>query len=295
MHSTSSPEAIARVASKIPKGTWCSHMHILDPVAFPLSAEAKYTPAAHTMEDARAFFDPLGIKKMVVVQPSIYGNDNACTLSAMPDLGPQDGRAVIQFDPRETSPEQLQKWHDEGVRGVRLNFKSVGADVTQEELAAMMQSYADAVRPLGWIIELYIAMESIPLLQAVAPAFDDVRICIDHFGHPSAPAMASYKKATELPGWDAFATLLKQPNVWCKLSASYRLSKDPRDPLVGDMCREILKLTDGERCVFATDWPHTRFEDIDVLPFVEATIDSIQQSGVSVEKLLVQNADQLWA
>jgi len=147
-HNHLTPENIARLASRIPKGTWDTHMHIVDPHGFPLSKTAQYQPSPHTLDDAHAFLDQLGIRKTVIVQPSIYGNDNACTMDGLRRLGPEKGRAVVQFDPETTSLEQLQEWHDLGVRGVRLNFKSVGGEVEQAALTASMRRYADAVR--GW-------------------------------------------------------------------------------------------------------------------------------------------------
>ncbi|KAJ1560202.1 hypothetical protein HK405_007906, partial [Cladochytrium tenue] len=269
-----------RLAARLPAGTWCSHMHVVDPHRFPLARDARYVPAAaHTLADARAFFAPLGISRMVVVQPSIYGTDNACTLSALPELGPESGRAVVQFDPDNVHADQLHDWHRAGVRGVRLNYKSVGAKPTPEGLAARLLKYAAAVKPLGWVIELYIALEDVPLLVPVIPKLDGAKVCIDHLGHPSVQSMKAALTASELAGWESFTELLERDNVWCKLSATYRLSRNPRDPLVESMCKGILDVTRGERCVFATDWPHTQFENLDVLPFLEAVLDWIEASG----------------
>lgn len=142
-------------------------MHVVEPSRFPLDAAAQYTPSAHTLDQANTFLSQLGIKKMVIVQPSIYGNDNACTLDGLRRLGPKHGRAVIQFDPEQTSKQQLQEWHDIGVRGVRLNFKSVGAEPSAAELESILRKYADAMRPFGWPLELYIALENVPLLEGV--------------------------------------------------------------------------------------------------------------------------------
>ena len=75
-------------------------MHVVDPRVFPLSKDAQYQPSPHTLDDAHAFLNQLGIEKMVIVQPSIYGNDNSCTLDGLRRLGTTHGRAVVQFDPR---------------------------------------------------------------------------------------------------------------------------------------------------------------------------------------------------
>jgi len=289
-----SPQSVARLALRIPKGTWDTHMHVLDPRAFPLSKDATYEPQPHTLADAKAFLDPLGITKMVIVQPSIYGNDNSCTLDGLRQLGTTNGRAVIQFDPDVTTKGELREWHDLGVRGVRLNFKSVGAKLTADSLAASMNKYAEAIKDQGWVLELYIALEDIPLLEPVVPKLGGVKVCIDHFGHPTSESLTAAKTAHDLPGFPSLIKLLKQGQTWVKISASYRLFSDnPRHPVAESLCREIIKHR-PDRCVFATDWPHTRFEGIDSIPFIEAMFDWIEAEQVPLAKVLVENAEDLF-
>jgi len=81
--------------------------------------------------------------------------------------------------------------------------------------------------------------------------------------------------------------------VWVKISASYRLNKDPRHKVVESMCREIVRAR-PDRCVFATDWPHTRFDGLDVAPYLEAILDWVELEGVPVRKVLVENAELLF-
>lgn len=268
-------------------------MHVVDPRAFPLSKDAQYQPSPHTLDDAHAFLSQLGIRKMVIVQPSIYGNDNSCTLDGLRKLGPTNGRAVIQFDPDTTSAEQLREWHNLGVRGVRLNFKSVGAKLDAEFLSASMHKYADAVRDLGWVLELYIAIEDVPLLKPVVPQLGGVKVCVDHFGHPSTSSLSAAKTAREISGFSSLVSLLEHGQTWVKISASYRLDKDPRSPLVESLCRELVRLR-PDRCVFATDWPHTRYDGLDVGPYLEAILDWVEQEGVPLQQVLVQNAEDLF-
>ncbi|KAK4896043.1 hypothetical protein LTR27_005899 [Elasticomyces elasticus] len=290
---SSNSSATKHLAARIPHGTWCTHMHVVDPRAFPLSKDAQYQPSPHTLDDARAFLDQLGIKKMVIVQPSIYGNDNACTLDGLRRLGPKHGRAVIQFDPKTTSREQIQEWHDLGVRGVRLNFKSVGGTVEQDSLTASMREYAGAVRELGWVLELYIALEDVPLLEKAMAQDLGVRVCIDHCSHPTAKSLSTAQQAQEIPGFQSLLNLLRQGQTWVKVSASYRLNKDPRHSLTESLSREILR-TRPDRCVFATDWPHTRHDGIDVTPYLDAILDCIEAEGIPLQRVLVDNAEELF-
>ncbi|KAK5170416.1 uncharacterized protein LTR77_005004 [Saxophila tyrrhenica] len=284
---------MANLAARIPKGTWDTHMHCVDPTNFPLSKDAKYTPSPHTIQQAQTFLSSLGITKMVIVQPSIYGNDNSCTLDGLKQLGPRNGRAVIQFDPDVANEQQLREWHDLGVRGVRLNFKSVGAKLEATSLAAQLHKYAKAVRPLNWVMEIYIAMEDIPLLEPVVPELGDVKICIDHFGHPSDASISTAQSSELLPGFAALDELLKRDNVWVKVSAGYRLHRDPKHPLVQSLARYILRMR-PDRCVFATDWPHTRFEDVDVTQYLQELFEWCEAENVSIEDICVKNAEELF-
>jgi len=268
-------------------------MHVVDPRVFLLDKAAQYQPSPHTLDDANALLGTLGIEKMVIVQPSIYGDDNSCTLDGLRKLGSAKGRAVVQFDPDTTSAMQLREWHDLGVRGVRLNFKSVGSELDADLLTATMHKYADIVRELGWVVQLYIALEDVPLLERVVPELGGVKVCFDHFGHPSPASLAAAKTAHDLPGFSALANLLKQGQTWVKISASYRINMDPRHPVVESLCREVVKLR-PDRCVFATDWPHTRYDGLNVGPYLEAILDWVGQEGVPLQQVLVDNAETVF-
>ena len=284
---------IARLAARIPPGTWDTHMHVVDPRGFPLSKNALYEPLPHTIDDAQKYLSSLGISKMVIVQPSIYGNDNRCTLNGLKHLGAKNGRAVIQFDPDVTPFKQLEEWHRMGVRGVRLNFKSVGAKLEGTSLAIMMHKYANAVRSLDWVLELYIGMEDLPLLEPIVPDLGNIKICIDHFAHPTKAALSTAQSSAVLPGFTSLTNLLSLNNVWVKVSAAYRLDQDPRHPLIKSLARYLLR-TRPERCVFATDWPHTRFEDLDVTKYLEELFNWCDDEKVPLKKILVDNAEELF-
>ena len=78
------------------------------------------------------FEKSIGINKIVLVQPSIYGNDNSCLIDALSVVGPTNGRGVVGIDPDNVELPTLQKWHQLGVRGVRLNLKSTNIQLTEQ-------------------------------------------------------------------------------------------------------------------------------------------------------------------
>ena len=269
-------------------------MHVVDPIQFPLDPAAKYKPHPHTLEDATAFYNQLGIENMVFVQPSIYGNDNSCMLEALRAITPRHGRAVVTFDPTEIDESQLRKWHEIGVRGVRVNFISVGREVTDAELRQELEQYANVIRPLDWVLQLFVPLTLLPSVQKVVPGLG-VKVCIDHFGYPSLPEPFNSSKPInphDLVGFDHLLELL-QVNTWVKLSAPYRLSKDANmrdlDPLGQVLVKEA-----PDRIVYAADWPHTRFENVDSVPFIEACYRWCGGDATRTEKLFRINAEHLW-
>lgn len=63
--------------------------------------------------------------------------------------------------------------------------------------------------------------------------------------------------------------------------------------IVESLCKEVLR-TRPDRAVFATDWPHTRFDDIDVSNYLEKVLDWIEEVAVSPTQVLVKNAEELF-
>ena len=78
-----------------PPGTCVCHTHTVGPFdKFPLQANRPYTPHEATFEDLAAMMKRLGTSRVVIVQPSIYGTDNGCTMDSVDRLN-GNGRAVI--------------------------------------------------------------------------------------------------------------------------------------------------------------------------------------------------------
>lgn len=278
----------------LPKGTWDSHMHVVDPETFPLDASAQYKPHPHTLADAKAFYSKFGIKNIVFVQPSIYANDNSCMLAALREVTPKHGRAIVGLDPATVNQATLQEWHSIGVRGARLNLVSVGRELSDAELRAELESYAGILKPLNWVLQLYIPLQLTVPLEKIVPSLG-VKVCIDHFGWPSRLEPYDPFRSSDpysLVGFESLIQLL-QGNTWVKLSAPYRLSKDPQMRDLDPIGRELIAKA-SNRVVYSTDWPHTRFDNIDSVPFIEKCYEWCGHDNELVEKLFRKNAEQLW-
>ncbi|KAL3481947.1 hypothetical protein BJX99DRAFT_111212 [Aspergillus californicus] len=280
--------------TRLPLKTWDSHMHVVEP-RYPVVANAAYKPTApHTIDDAIAFESSLGIENVVLVQPSIYGFDNTCLLDALRRIGPSRGRGVVVVDPANTDTETLNEWHSLGVRGVRVNFKSVGTVPSADELRQTLSEHARLTRPLGWMVQIHTAMDTIPLLEAIIPQLG-MKVCIDHFGGPDLQkVMWEHGDSFDpysLPGFSSLISLLETGRTYVKVSAPYRLSKEAEFRDLDIIAREFLRRAPN-RVLYATDWPHTRFSNIDIEPFTEMCLRLCGTKDLA-ERVFRVNAEEL--
>src|SRR5438105_12143516 len=106
----------------VPRGACDCHVHVFDPARFPYFTGRVYTPPEAAAEDLLALQRELHFDRVVIVQPSVYGIDNACTLDAMKKLGQGRARGVAVID-KTIRQGQLDELAAAGIRGVRLNFE----------------------------------------------------------------------------------------------------------------------------------------------------------------------------
>jgi predicted TIM-barrel fold metal-dependent hydrolase len=164
-----------------------SHACLRPPAKFPYTPS--YTSGEASLEKLLELQRALDLDRVVIVQPSVYGTDNSCTVDALRRLdGRGRGVAVIADD---ILPVELDALHRAGVRGVRVNLVTAGVRdpaVARRLLAAA----ASRVAPLGWHVQVYADMNVIAALQHDMAALP-VPLVIDHFGGARAalgPAQA---------------------------------------------------------------------------------------------------------
>ena len=165
-----------------PPGACDCHIHIFGPRArFPLAAELAYTPAEAPVEAYRELQCRLGLSRTVVVQPSAYGTDNACTLDAIARLQPYAcGIAVV--DPY-VSEAELERLHNAGIRGLR--FSLVVKNALRPEHLELM---ASRIQPLGWHIQFRSTDRDLPELASKLQRPSRGRVPRPPGGHPSGSA-----------------------------------------------------------------------------------------------------------
>ena len=265
-------------------------MHVTDPEKFPLSASATYAPHTASLEEAKANAERLHLPNMMFVQPSTYGTDNSCLLHALRSVGPSASRGVVVFDPAQTSIDQLKQWHEQGVRGVRVNLKSVGRKLDKAELEETLVRYAEAIRPLQtWALQLYVDLE---VVDEIVPLFDrlKVKMVFDHFGAPAQLA----SDLDSIPGWSSLRKLMRSPLAFVKVSAPYRFTKDHDYNELQPLTKALFRIRDGDGVVFASDWPHTRFDNVDIRTWIDRCVEWCDGDEKMKMKLFRDNARRLW-
>ena len=255
---------------------------------YPTIPEAQYRLSSnHTVDDALDYYRRWGIENLVFVQPSIYGTDNSCLLDGLRQVTPDHGRGVVGIDPITTSPAMLREWHDQGVRGVRLNLVSISNQNNKIDLLPeILEAYAKLIRPLKtWVLEVYIDMAVLDALVKVVPKLG-VKFAVAHCG---APKLATHPKANADPysirGYRGLMTLVDQGSTWIKISGAYRLTDDPEMKDLEPLLKETLSKAPKRVC-WAGDWPHTRFEGVNIYPFVQKCLDltAVEVQGISKDE-----------
>src|SRR5262249_53665602 len=153
--------------------------------------------------------------RVVVVQPSVYGADNACTVDAVRRMGAR-ARGIAVID-QTTSRAALQDMAAAGIRGVRLNLETNAAGKVEPAAAQqVLDATAEQIRPLGWHVQLYTRPNIVAALQdhfAQLP----FAVVFDHFGRAAAAQGPSQ------PGFDALLELVKSGRAYVKISGAYRV------------------------------------------------------------------------
>ena len=239
--------SVTPVNFDVPAGACDCHTHVIgDPAKFPFSPSRSYTPAAAPVEELQALHRSLHIARVVIVQPSVYGTDNRCTLDAMRQLGPS-ARGIAVVD-EQAPASALDDMEQAGIRGIRINLATAGQ--TDPDLAR--RRFDAAVQRIGartWHIQMYATLPVIAAIHSRVAA-SPVPVVFDHFGGAQAAGGVGQE------GFDGLVELVRSGRAYVKVSAPYRGSSQA--PAFADMTplADALIGANIERVLWGSDWPH---------------------------------------
>jgi predicted TIM-barrel fold metal-dependent hydrolase len=232
----------------IPAHACDCHTHIVGaPDRFPFLPSRTYTPETALPEEMSALHRTLGIERVVIVTPSVYGTDNSATLYGMKARG-ATARGIAVID--EKTPESdLDAVGQAGVRGIRLNLATAGP----ADPAVGRQRFQDAAARLrrrrGWHIQVYAGMVVVSGIKDLV-LDSPVPVVFDHFGGARAAL------GVDQPGFADLLELVRRGKAYVKLSGAYRASTLAPDYTDTVPLAKALIAANAGRILWGTDWPH---------------------------------------
>lgn len=266
----------------LPPGACDSHVHVYEPrhtMPSALAANARHL-AGQDHRQLFALHRQHGIARCVVVQSAAYGFDNHWVAQALQAGGGQ--YVGVALAPTDAPDAQLLRLADAGFRGVRFNFMRhlPGADLAHAIALTPRLAHAG--------LHLQLHCESDLLAQLAAPlARSAVPVVIDHMGRVDARLGAAH------PHFQALRALLRQPNVFVKLSGIDRI--DPAPPYTAGiaLARALLAEFPGQ-CLWGTDWPHPNHQHVPDDGQLIRSLDAIAPTAAALQDLLVDTPARLY-
>jgi predicted TIM-barrel fold metal-dependent hydrolase len=256
------------------------HFHIMD-LAFPVVPNPQVPNVAAPVEDYLAFSQEIGTTRGVIVQPSLYGTNNACTLKALVAFEGM-ARAIVVIDER-TPLDELKRWNDLGVRGIRFNLVQAGATTVE-----MIRPMAERIAGLGWHVQLHMKARLLPDFEGVLSSLP-VDLVFDHVGRVALPDFEHD------PGWPVILRLLNRGRTWVKLSGPYHDDRagapDYRNAVA--LGRRLVQIAE-DRLLFGSDWPHVTEPAKAPPEDICRYLMSCTANGAQLEKILVTNPERLY-
>ena len=249
-------ESTQEIRPRMPAHACDCHSHVIGPYGrFPMIESRVYTPPTASALELEAMHRELGVERSVLIQPSFYGTDNACLLSALKELGPTArGVAVISGD---TTPNQLDRLRSTAITGIRIN--RTGGTVDPRVLTRVIERAGKQAAELGWHVEVFLPLPVIASLAQIIEASPALFV-LDHFAGAKATGR-------QQEGFERVLGLVKSGKAYVKLTAPYHESLAPDYGGMGELALAFVD-ANPERVLWGTDWPHTSW-----------TKDPLQEKG----------------
>jgi predicted TIM-barrel fold metal-dependent hydrolase len=271
---------------KLPPGSWDTHFHAHGPPQlFPYAEGRNYTPPAAPIEHYFNLASVLGLERGVIVQTAVQGKDPASLIDAMQK---SEGRlrGIIRANP-DLDKTEIRKLHATGVRGIRLNL--VGKLHGGYDEAFFNRAVASAVAA-SWVVTMHIDPENLVKLADVIRRIPAPTV-IDNFGQVDArPEFAE-------PALGTLLDLAREPNVWIKTAAAYRMLKKGATPEQMTKVARAVHAASPDRTIWGSNWPHSDYFEPNMMPndgdLVDMLLDFVPDEATR-RKLMVDNPARLF-
>lgn len=272
-------------AIPVPADACDCHHHIYEPVRFPYIPEDVRNQPPAGVDAYRLLQKRLGVTRNVIVQPSAYGFDNACTLDALKQMG-TDAKAVVVVD-SSISDGELAEMNALGVCGIRFNI-ATGGSIDRDAMMLLAQR----VHSLGWHVQFWMTAANTAELGPFLRQLPN-QIVFDHRGHIPQPDGVSH------PAFHVICDLIEKGKAWVKLSGLYHDTKvgEPAYTDTVSVGEAFVKFAPG-RMVWGTDWPHpTIFSERKPWPDDATMLDLLAEQAPDEStrhRILVSNPEILY-
>jgi len=248
-------EEIQKILFTPPQGACDSHVHVFGPFAqFPLSDDRSYTPGEFSAEDFREHLRRIGFSRGVLVTASVCGTNNGSVLSAL-EKYPEQFRGIVVCS-SDLTDQELDHWHNLGVRGVRFNLlRKNGQAVYRNGVGLeVLERLAPRMAERGWHAQIWVHAPDLPELAARLLKLN-LPLVIDHMGRMDTV------HGTHNPGFKELCRLVGDGLAWVKISGADRIRASINSyEDVRPFALELIK-SNIERIVWGTDWPHINYFD----------------------------------
>ena len=271
---------------EMPDNACDTHFHIFPEGSDPMMTPRRsYTPPVASLDMFRSMAQRLGTQRGVLIQPSVYAEDNSALVAATA-AAPDTLRGVVTVTSAVTDRE-LEDFHAAGVRGIRVNIVDSGGMPFRNLDEAW--KFTSRIAGLGWHIELLAHVEQIEDIE-VALSYSKVPVIFGHLGYTKTSIGLSH------PGYQRFLACLAEGRCWVKLTGSYRISGNAAAPYddVRPMAHALLE-ANSDCLVWGSDWPHPRHTG--VMPNDGALLDQLDDWGADAQmrhKILVTNPERFY-
>ena len=243
---------VVSVPKKPHPGYIDAHVHVWtsDTKKYPLAPgyrREQMQPPNFPAEELLSHAQPCGVSRIVLIQMSYYGYDNAYMLDTIRRFpGVFSGVAVIDETARPR--DVMRRLAKHGVRGFRISPKGSPLDrwLDTPGMATMWRCGSEENLSMCCLID----PQAIPTIDRMCQKFPETPVVIDHIARIKADNKNRDEEVNEL------CNLARHKRTAVKVSAFYALSKGP--PLYLDLApviRRLLEAYGPERLMWATDCP----------------------------------------